>query len=72
MCLLWLQSELLQWFLLYTFNSLPTPYSVGVLLCWVKSVEIIGASLSEPHTNVTALRKCVCIRACLLVCGHIP
>ena len=28
--------------------------------------SFIGASLSEPHTSVTALRKCVCIRACLL------
>ena len=29
---------------------------------------IIGASLSEPHTCVTALRTCVCMS----VCGHIP
>ena len=27
--------------------------------------KIIGVSLSEPHTSVTALRKCVCILACL-------
>ena len=26
---------------------------------------VIGASLSEPHTSVTALRKCVCVSACL-------
>ena len=26
----------------------------------------IGASLSEPHTSGTALRKCVNVRACLL------
>ena len=26
---------------------------------------VVGASLSEPHTSVTTLRKCVCIRACL-------
>ena len=26
---------------------------------------LIGASLSEPHTSMTALRKCVCIYACL-------
>ena len=37
-----------------------------------RRLDIIGASLSEPHTSVTALRKCVCIRACLLACGHIP
>ena len=27
--------------------------------------QIIGASLSEPHTSVTALRTHVCIRPCL-------
>ena len=27
---------------------------------------LIGASLSEPHTSVTALRTCVCTLACLL------
>ena len=27
---------------------------------------IIGASLSEPHTSGTSLRKCVNVRACLL------
>ena len=26
---------------------------------------LIGASLSEPHTSMTAMRKCVCIYACL-------
>ena len=26
---------------------------------------IIGASLSEPHTSGTALRRCVCIQPCL-------
>ena len=36
-------------------------------------MSIIGASLSEPHTSVTALQKvCVCPLACLLACGHIP
>ena len=33
---------------------------------------VIGASLSEPHTGVTALRTCVCMSVCLSVCGHIP
>ena len=37
---------------------------------------IIGVSLSEPHTSVTALHTCVCmfacLLACLLACGHIP
>ena len=28
-------------------------------------LHIIGASLSEPHTSGTALRKCVNVRACL-------
>ena len=27
---------------------------------------LVGAILSEPHSNVTALRKCVCMLACLL------
>ena len=31
--------------------------------------ELIGASLSEPHTSVTALRD-ACV--CMSVCGHIP
>ena len=29
---------------------------------------IIGASMSEPHISVTALRMCVCMLACLLAC----
>ena len=33
---------------------------------------VIGASLSEPHTSVTALRTWVCMYVCLSVCGHIP
>ena len=36
-----------------------------VLDCFPDS-GLIGASLSEPHTSGTALRKCVNIRACLL------
>ena len=30
--------------------------------------RFLGASLSEPHTSVTALRKYVCIYACTNVC----
>ena len=33
--------------------------------------EVIGASMSEPHISVTALRTCVCMLVCLLACGHI-
>ena len=37
----------------------------------VEKLLLIGASLSEPYTSVTALLDaCVCI--CLSVCGHIP
>ena len=37
----------------------------------VEKLPLIGASLSEPYTSVTALLdSCVCI--CLSVCGHIP
>ena len=32
------------------------------------NVPLIGASLSEPHTSVTALRTCVCMSVCLFVC----
>ena len=32
------------------------------------STLLIGASLSEPHTNVTALHTCVCMYVCLSVC----
>ena len=35
------------------------------LLCLVFDHTIIGASLSEPHTSVTALHTCVCMSACL-------
>ena len=35
---------------------------LNVMIC------IIGASLSEPHTSGTALRKCVNVRMCLLAC----
>ena len=31
--------------------------------------SVIGASLSEPHTSVTALLD-ACV--CMFVCGHIP
>ena len=34
--------------------------------------EFIGASLSEPHTSVTAFAEVVCMYVCLSVCGHIP
>ena len=35
--------------------------------------EIIGASLSEPHTSVTALQDaCVCQSAYVRTGGHIP
>ena len=40
---------------------------------WDKGKGIlVGASLSEPHTSMTALRRCVCMLACLHACGHIP
>ena len=34
----------------------------------VKFLGLIGASLSEPHTSMTALRMCECMSACLLAC----
>ena len=34
----------------------------NVMIC------IIGASLSEPYTSGTALRKCVNVHTCLLAC----
>ena len=40
-------------------SSWTSQYSCSCLLC------IIGASLSEPHTSVTALRTRVCIQLCL-------
>ena len=37
------------------------------------SLLFIGASLSEPHTSVTALQDaCVCLSAYVRTCGHIP
>ena len=39
----------------------------------LKLGELIGASLSEPHTSVTALLDaCVCMHVCMSACGHIP
>ena len=35
----------------------------------VHLMKLIGASVSEPHTSVTALRD-ACV--CMSVCGHIP
>ena len=35
-------------------------------------IEMIGASLSEPHTSVTAFAEVVCMSVCLSVRGHIP
>ena len=37
-----------------------------------KSIAFLGASLSEPHTSVTALRTCVCMFVCLLACLDQP
>ena len=34
---------------------------------------VVGVSLSEPHTSVTALQDAsVCMHVGLSVCGHIP
>ena len=33
----------------------------------IDHVRVIGASLSEPHTSVTAFVEVVCMSACLLV-----
>ena len=38
----------------------------------LKFWDLIGASLSELHTSVTGLRKCVCIYACTFVCLDRP
>ena len=42
-----------------------TQYSV---VCMLKVHDIIGASLSEPHTSVNSLRTCACMLACLHAC----
>ena len=60
-------------------NSLTCDEGVQHQLCSVWYVCVVdcegwwmvGASLSEPHTSVTALCMCVCMYACLSVCGHI-
>ena len=42
----------------------------GTRLFWNTHIlsynTVIGPSLSEPHTSVTAVQKCVCMLACLL------
>ena len=42
-----------------------TPCHLEVLIAAKLVNTLIGASLSEPHTSVTALRTCVCMLACL-------
>ena len=49
-----------------------SPPVIKMPLLFKVSAVVIGASLSEPHTSVTALRTCVCMSVCLSVCGHIP
>ena len=41
------------------------PSGTALSLYEDRITPIIGASLSEPHTSGTALRKCVNVRACL-------
>ena len=36
------------------------------------TLNLVGASLSEPHTSVTAFAEVVCMSVCLSVRGHIP
>ena len=63
----WIQSHKLtlvhqnheKWFISWAHSS-KSDGDVTILLH-----TLIGASLSEPHTSVTALRKCVCMLACL-------
>ena len=52
------------------FKTLGMRYVLGI----VKSAPLIGASLSDPHTRVTALRDaCVCMYVCMYVrYDHIP
>ena len=38
----------------------------GVSTEETEKLYIIGVSLSEPHTSVTALQTCVCMYVCLL------
>ena len=48
------------------------PTNVAITGCSTVAVHIFGASLSEPHTSVTALRTCVCMLACLFACLDRP
>ena len=50
--------------IIYVTNASELPQFFTTLLLSF----IIGASLSEPHTSVTALCTCVCMLACLLAC----
>jgi len=34
--------------------------------------DVVGASLSEPHTSMTSLRACVCMLVCLYACLRGP
>ena len=58
-CLIFFQQQL---HLIHTFC--PRLCMAGEMVL----AHIIGASVSEPHTSVTALRTCICMLACLLVC----
>ena len=51
-------------------NLVPRP--PPFLFFGLHAFSIFGASLSEPHTSVTALLDpCVCMYVCLFACGHI-
>ena len=53
-------------------NYTNRPNNMEVQSCWLnnkcfcEAVQIIGVSLSEPHTSEMALQTCVCIYVCLL------
>ena len=79
MCLLWLRSELFPPFFLYTFTTLPTPYSVGfVVLGWILHEKFYVDIFHKPRPPGISchLNPCQCshsslaaqIAACL--CGH--
>ena len=57
---------------LHVSSAVPSIGAGGQLLPPPTELELIRASLSEPHTSGTALRTCVRMFACLLACGHIP
>ena len=69
------QHWLCHWFVTRTWNarsSAKAELVIAYIHMTYNTKKMIGVSLSEPHTSMTALHTCVCMFACLLACLDQP